>query len=352
MLAVKKPKAKCTAKATASRHWQRVQQPPEVINAERELLPPPCVSSEGDLSRVNLPVDLTRCRARVWNSGIDYGAQCLAKPHPNTDFCGSHTGLNKLRHGRYDNPLDPTVKTHFDKEHSKVKRQTKDRWYSRVHMWHLTRSDSSKNGVEDLTDQEYDIALQKVHDYLTLKKSVRDEYGLEPNKNPSSSQERNAPIAEYLVKPRRFKYFSKKIFCQELQSLQVGLLPTTASERQFESALQATNADISKSRIAHIMATSYWYAGPQCFTHRTDASKMNIEPEQAKQRPMLLDDDQGGIFSGVMCSLCDKTRRVDSSTLSLFKNDTWLSENVALREETLLNEAPVFATASDIGVKR
>ena len=57
---------------------------------------------------------------------------------------------------------------------------------------------------------------------------------------------------------------------------------------------------------------------------------------------MLLDDDQSGIFSGVMCSLCDKTRRVDLSTLSLFKNDTWLSENVALREETLLNEAPDF----------
>mgnify|MGYP003993652545 FL=1 len=169
-----------------------------------------------------------------------------------------------------------------------------------------------------MTDQEYDVALRKVHDYLMIKKPVRDEFSLEPNKGPTSSQERNAPNAEYVGKPRRFKYFSKKIFCQELQSLQVGLLPATASERQFELALQATNADISKSRIAHIMASSYWYTGPQCFTQRTDASKMHIEPEHAKHRPTLLDDDQGGIFSGVMCSLCDKTRRVDLSTLSLF----------------------------------
>ena len=80
----KKPKAKCTAKSTSSQIVKRVQKPSSVINTEREFLPPPFVISEGDLSRVNLPVDLTHCRARVWNSGLDYGAQCLATPHPNT----------------------------------------------------------------------------------------------------------------------------------------------------------------------------------------------------------------------------------------------------------------------------
>ena len=69
---------------------------------------------------------------------------------------------------------------------------------------------------------------------------------------------------------------------------------------------------------------------------------MEVEPEHAKQRPMLSDDYQGGIFSGVMCSLCNKTRRVDSSTFNLFKNDTWLSETTELREDKLLNEAPKF----------
>ena len=95
-------------------------------------------------------------------------------------------------------------------------------------MWHHTRSDGSKSGVADLTDQEYDVALQKVHDYLMIKKPVRDEFGLEPNRGPSTSQERNESIAEYVGKPKRFKYFSKKLFCQELASLQVGLIPQTA----------------------------------------------------------------------------------------------------------------------------
>ena len=76
----KQPKAKCKAKATAARRWQPAQARSSGTSIERDPLPTPSVTPEGDLSRVELPVDLARCRARVWNSGLGYGAQCLAKP--------------------------------------------------------------------------------------------------------------------------------------------------------------------------------------------------------------------------------------------------------------------------------
>ena len=49
-----------------------------------------------------------------------------------------------------------------------------------------------------------------------------------------------------------------------------------------------------------------------------------------------------GVFSGLVCSLCGKTRRVDNSTFQVFHNDVWFCESKALRKEALYKDAPDF----------
>ena len=81
----------------------------------------------------------------------------MAKPLQGTDFCGKHTGLHKLRHGRYDNPIDHVVQIMFDKEANKKKRHTNERWYSRIWMWYQAR-ELDLDGVAAMTDEEFDTA--------------------------------------------------------------------------------------------------------------------------------------------------------------------------------------------------
>ena len=100
-----RPKAKCTAKTTSDNK----------THAKDISLANCCANIEDAIIRADLPFDPKRCCARVWNHGVGYGAQCLASPQPNTEFCKTHTSNKNLRHGRFDNPIDPVVKAMFEK---------------------------------------------------------------------------------------------------------------------------------------------------------------------------------------------------------------------------------------------
>ena len=138
------------------------------------------------------------------------------------------------------------------------------------------------------------------------------------------------------------KYFSFTLFCRELHVLREGATPANATEREFELALSRTSASCANLFAARNMANSYHYKGPQSWSHRQAPEKMKVEPEHAPQRPLLSEKRATGKFGGLVCSLCDKTRRVDASTFNVFHNDTWLSESVALRKEAFYCEAPDF----------
>ena len=316
-----RPKAKCTARVT------RVA---EVASEENVARASPR-NVDFQFSRSCLPVDATKCRARVWNSGVGYGAQCLAVPMLGSDFCKTHTGpdnLPRLRHGRYDNPVDPVVKAMFDKEHAKKKRRTDERWYSRIFMWYQVRSNARVQSVEDLTDREFDDALQAGHIYLSKNKGLREEHGLKPNEGPMSSASRRDPSSEYVGSPMLYKYFSQTLFCKELHALREGATPATATEREFEKALAQTNSVCHNLFVARNMSNSYHYRGPQCWSHRLFSNKTKVEPADAPQRPLLSEERTAGIFGGLICNLCEKTRRVGSSTFDVFHNDAWLSESM------------------------
>ena len=196
--------------------------------------------------------------------------------------------------------------------------------------------------MEELTDPEFDEALQAVHVYLSKHKVLREQHGLKPNEGPTSSANRRELSFECVGTPMLHKYYSRKIFCQELHTLREGATPATATEREFEQALSRTNSVCHNLFVARNMANSYHYRGPQCWSHRHLSDKANVEPEDAPQRPLLNEKHVTGAFGSLVCSLGGKTRRVDNSTFNVFHNDGWLSESVALRREAFYADVPDF----------
>jgi len=70
----------------------------------------------------------------VFNGG--FFAQCRAAPQQGAEFCGQHTGVGKMKHGRYDNPIDPAIAALGEAFLNRKRRATRidKRWYSRVRM--------------------------------------------------------------------------------------------------------------------------------------------------------------------------------------------------------------------------
>ena len=71
------------------------------------------------------PIDMSKCKARVWNGGL--GGQCKSQCVGGSDFCTTHGKQNesgRLTHGRIDGDIPERKFQEFVRE-SKPKRSKK-----------------------------------------------------------------------------------------------------------------------------------------------------------------------------------------------------------------------------------
>ena len=94
------------------------------------------------------------------------------------------------------------------------------------------------DNVCDLTDEQYTQALDAVHDFLSIKATVRTAWRLTPDQGPADVDERDTEKALYAGEPKRYKNFPYRLRCFFVHPDQPGATPLTCSEAVFEDALQ------------------------------------------------------------------------------------------------------------------
>ena len=98
-----------------------------------------------------------------------------------------------MKHGRYANPIDPVIAKEGEAYRNRKKRARAiaSRWYSRIAMLReAMRLRADVRGVDYLTDEEFDNALLKVHEYHTKNPAQKQSDGLLANCGPENVTER------------------------------------------------------------------------------------------------------------------------------------------------------------------
>ena len=83
----------------------------------------------------------------------------------------------------------------MDKEEAKHCRNV--HWYSLTRMGVVASTVFAVDCLDDLTDAQYDVCLQRVHDYYKKHPERRHEHGVEWDCGPASSAERYFQVALY-----------------------------------------------------------------------------------------------------------------------------------------------------------
>ena len=120
------------------------------------------------LALTRLPVNPGLCLARTWR-----GAQCTNRRSKRSDYCAQHGKLPVLKEGRYDCELAEEVALEYARKAASFVRPFACRYYCRTRMWDEAEA-LGLRCVEDLSDEQYAVALRSVHDYYR-KSSVREE---------------------------------------------------------------------------------------------------------------------------------------------------------------------------------
>ena len=77
--------------------------------------------------------------------------------------------------------------------------------------------------VNEMSDEDYNKVLVLVNDHFRKHPVLIKENSLEPYRGPQSAEERESDKADYLGKPKRFKFYSKVVFHNELTNIRPGL---------------------------------------------------------------------------------------------------------------------------------
>jgi len=183
-----------------------------------------------------------------------------------------------MKHGRYDNPIDPVIAAEGDAYRNRKRRATKidKRWYSRVRMLEEALV-FNVTSVDDLTDAEFEQALHRTHEYIRDHQAYRGHHCLEENRGPSSAAERHSELAHYVGTPSLFKAYDFSVFLEELAALESAATPATASEFAFHRALQATDQRMRSNNWFRGIAQEFLYRGPQCFSQRDDDVRFRFD---------------------------------------------------------------------------
>ena len=220
-------------------------------------------------------------------------------------------------------------------------------WYSRDYMWHL----AAKRGVAGLNSLDngtYVDLLNQVNLYYSHHVDVRARLSLEKFRGPQSIDDRATERENYLGNVKKFQFYDRKMMdrilgeAPFLSSLaRVGEL----SERAFMDALQAVNEKMQRTPSFRGCCPTLCYRGPQSSAHRSDASRLKFvfdafePPRKPRLAPGL---PEASRF--LMCSVCEKFRRVDAETRLVFSNKEWMQGYLRKDEEQLLVDVPDFIT--------
>ena len=206
----------------------------------------------------------------------------------NHKFCFQHSHQSPSSLGRYNEPLPPSIATKLADKTAKAIKAKKKKWYSRLKMWEVA-SDMDYDSVMQMTDADYDKALVLVNDNFRKHPVLIKENSLEPHKGPQSAEERRSIKADYLGKPKKFRFYSNVVFRSELRNIRPGLTLLDASEREVMEGLQRTNHTLLNWSMMRNLDVAFHYQGPQCWIQFGDHNGVELfEPEKyaaSTQRP-------------------------------------------------------------------
>ena len=148
------------------------------------------------------------------------------------------------------------------------------------------------------------------------------QWRLDRNRGPTSAAERFDEKVNYLGSPKKYKYFSKTVFAQELNAIQNGLHPLNATEIQFMDALEHTSIRMRHWSLVRRAGSSYEYRGPQSWIQRGDPILMDFEP-QDREIARYQSKPSDVCVEFLQCNCCKQWRRVDLSTYNIYCNKSF-----------------------------
>lgn len=129
------------------------------------------------------------------------------------------------------------------------------------------------HGVDDMTDNQFNFALRRVHQYLRMNPLQRRRFSLEANRGPRNATERFAIEAHYVGQSlRRFAFFDRSIFTHlmyqfnQFDTISRTHSTMTLSELQFDLILQKTNLILRHYSLRKGILHFQKYKGPQCWS--------------------------------------------------------------------------------------
>ena len=138
--------------------------------------------------------------------------------------------------------------------------------------------------VENMSDEQYDVALRSVHTYYVQNPAQRKMWALKEDHAPVNVSERHTDKAMYTGGASKFKFFSYKVFRIELQGLQRDITPQTATERLFMEALRLTSQHLSNHLVIRNLPHTLCFRGPQSVGHRIDLKRLMCEPREMHRK--------------------------------------------------------------------
>ncbi len=289
-------------------------------------------------TRLALPVDFARCRGRTFRL-----FQCTRTPVHDAHgvpLCRLHS-RGFRRHGLIGSRVTALHRKEFRRYLAKALRQPLCLWFARDALWEEAEA-RGLSGVAALTDDQYNEALQAVHEYFRRNPAARHNRKLQQLAGPVNASERNSGKEDYLgLTPQLFRFYAYPIFCDELRRLHAALRPENATEREFMTALKATNLRLQRWSAFRTFGDEAWYKGPQSYVQRTDASCMTFSPPEfctttppATSRAVV----HGDVW--LCCARCSRWRRVDVESSQAYATDVFFIREVQKRLLFIRTVAP------------
>ena len=113
--------------------------------------------------------------------------------------------MKTLPHGRYDNPVDPSLVEKLTKLSKRQRHKKKKRWFCRYFMFKHAFDTWGLENVEDMTAEQYTEALEIIHRQLSTHQHLRKTWKLEHDQGPCDVTERDTEQAWYSGQPTRYK---------------------------------------------------------------------------------------------------------------------------------------------------
>ena len=142
----------------------------------------------------------------------------------------------------------------------------------------------------------------------------------------------------YLGEPRAYKYYDERIFLRELRRIDLTLYPESATERQFEEALEQTSRAIFENLAKRSLVDEY--RGPQSIVHLTCNERQHFRLDSDVSASTSSDRNKDQAVVWMQCTTCSKWRRIDTQTLRAYSDDRFLAHVRRHRRRLLATELP------------